>query len=65
MPCSIFRLQVKLNSEYKKSDICLYNKLKRKFKFHKRHKGNTTTHYEYLIEHYKFDNNYINKNLFI
>ena len=64
VPCSIFRLQVKLNSEYKKSDICLYNKLKRKFKFHKRHKGNTTTHYEYLIEHYKFDYNYINKNLF-
>ena len=64
VPCNIFTLQGKLNSEYKKSDICLYNKLTRRFIFHKNKDSNTTTHYEYLIEHYKFDYNYINKNLF-
>ena len=61
VPCNIFTLQGKINSEYKKSDICLYNKLNRRFVFHKHKDNNTTTHYEYLIEHYKFDYNYINK----
>ena len=55
--CSMFLLFEKLNSEYNKLDVCQFNKLSRRY--YVIHQDNMTTHYEYLIERYKFD--FLNK----
>ena len=60
VPCNIFTLYGKLNSEYKKSDICHFNKFNKKFTY--KHTDNIISHYEHLIKNYKFDFHNINRN---
>ena len=60
VPCNIFSLCYKLNSKYNKSNICHFNKLNKGFTY--KHNDNITSHYEYLIERYKFNPHNMNKN---
>ena len=58
--CDIFLLLYKLNSEYNKINVCHYNKLNRREFFPIVHQYNITSHYDYIIERYRFD--FQNKN---
>jgi len=58
--CDIFLLLYKLNSEYNKVNVCHYNKLNRREFFPIVHQYNITSHYDYIIERYRFD--FQNKN---
>ena len=62
--CNIFLLNKKLKAEYNKTDICYFNKLSKGFRYqhNKNSTNNTNSHYNYLIEHYKFDLKNINHN---